>query len=234
MPSCRPNTIPLVVNILLQLKPTSILDVGIGFGKWGHLFREYTDIIASEHDADRYLTKNWKVRIDGIEGFPDYVTDMHYFIYDEIHIGDMTQVLPTLDSYDMIYLGDVIEHIDKESGRQLLKAAVEHANKAVVVSTPKYYLPQKDICENSLEIHRSHWTARDFRAIANAQIATVDKTILVAVLSKGDVQHLRLKRPIFGRSQRARELVRKSIIALIGEPLWKRLRGHHRSSNADL
>ena len=70
MPSSRPNTIPTVVHLLRQLKPQSILDVGVGFGKWGHLFREYTDIIEAEHDPARYQRKNWRIRIDGIEGHP--------------------------------------------------------------------------------------------------------------------------------------------------------------------
>ena len=47
MPSSRPNTIPTVIHIVKQLRPSSILDVGVGFGKWGHLFREYTDIVAA-------------------------------------------------------------------------------------------------------------------------------------------------------------------------------------------
>ena len=69
MPSSRPNTIPAVVHLLRQIQPRSILDVGVGFGKWGHLFREYTDIHESENDPARYPKKNWHVRIDGIEGF---------------------------------------------------------------------------------------------------------------------------------------------------------------------
>ncbi len=55
MPSSRPNTIPTVIHLVRQLKPKSILDVGVGFGKWGHLFREYTDINEAENDPARYM-----------------------------------------------------------------------------------------------------------------------------------------------------------------------------------
>jgi len=41
---------PTVIHLIRQLKPISILDVGVGFGKWGHLFREYTDINEAEND----------------------------------------------------------------------------------------------------------------------------------------------------------------------------------------
>ena len=78
-----------MIHLLRQLKPNSILDVGVGFGKiGGHLFREYTDILESESDPERYDRKNWKVRIDGIEGFAAYITEMHRFIYNEIHLGN--------------------------------------------------------------------------------------------------------------------------------------------------
>jgi hypothetical protein len=53
MPSSRPTTIPVVIHLLRQIRPRSILDVGIGFGKWGHLFREYTDINEAERDPAR-------------------------------------------------------------------------------------------------------------------------------------------------------------------------------------
>ena len=40
MPSSRASTIPYVVYAIKQIKPESLLDVGVGFGKWGYLFRE--------------------------------------------------------------------------------------------------------------------------------------------------------------------------------------------------
>src|SRR5437867_11088479 len=132
MPSSRPNTIPTVINLVRQLKPQSILDVGVGFGKWGHLFREYTDINEAEHDPSRYERKNWKIKIDGIEGYPGYVTEMHRYLYNEIHIGDACVLMAKLPPYDLVFLGDIIEHLDKETGLQLLRDALAKCNKAVL------------------------------------------------------------------------------------------------------
>jgi len=106
MPSSRPNTIPTVIHLIRQLKPRSILDVGVGFGKWGHLFREYTDINESERDSKRYERNNWKVRIDGIEGNASYITDMHRYLYNEIHLGNARTVLRELPDHDIIFMGD--------------------------------------------------------------------------------------------------------------------------------
>src|ERR1051325_10519734 len=106
MPSSRPNTIPTVINLVRQLRPRSILDIGVGFGKWGHLFREYTDINESERDPARYPRSGWQVRIDGIEGHAPYVTEMHRYIYNEVHLGDAMELLPRLPIYDLVFLGD--------------------------------------------------------------------------------------------------------------------------------
>ncbi len=187
MPSSRPNTIPTVIHLIRQLKPKSILDVGVGFGKWGHLFREYTDINEAERDPRRYERKNWQVRIDGIEGNASYLTEMHRYLYNEIYVGDARTLLRTLPQYDAVFMGDVIEHLEKSAGRALLGDAVEKARRAVIVSTPKFETGQPDLCDNELERHRSLWAAKDFRAFDRSLVKTVDGSILLAVLLKPGV-----------------------------------------------
>src|SRR5687768_16646142 len=166
MPSSRPNIIPTVIHIVKQLRPASILDVGVGFGKWGHLFREYTDIVAAEHDPRRYQRKHWQIRIDGIEGHAAYLTPMHRFLYNEIFIGDARQIVRNIPGYDLIFLGDIIEHFEKADGLSLLRRCVAKAKKAVVLSTPKHETLQEDLCGNELERHRSLWNANDFKEFA--------------------------------------------------------------------
>ena len=208
MPSSRPNAIPTVINLVRQLKPNSILDVGIGFGKWGHLFREYSDIQESEHDPARYQRTNWKVRIDGIEGFSAYVTEMHYFLYNDIHIGNAIELLPNLPAYDLIFMGDIIEHLDKEKGLELLNNAIRKARKAVIVSTPKYETDQADLCGNELERHRSSWSVRDFQNLDGAIVTTVDRSIILAVLLKPGVPTPSCKPPTQPRPADLRRLSR--------------------------
>jgi hypothetical protein len=205
MPSSRPNTIPTVIRWLRQLKPRSILDVGVGFGKWGHLFREYTDIVEAEHEPARYRRRNWQVRIDGIEGHAAYLTPMHRFLYNRIHVGDAAQLLPKLGRYDLIFLGDIIEHFDKAAGLTLLEVAFAKATKAVMVSTPRFETEQEDLCGNELERHRSLWNAKDFRKFPGALIKTVDGATLLAVLPKAGAPALETKLP---RPPKARDLQR--------------------------
>jgi hypothetical protein len=222
MPSSRPNTIPIVIHLLRQLKPQSILDVGIGFGKWGHLFREYTDIMEAEHEPARYQRKNWRVRIDGIEGHKAYLTPMHRFLYNRIHVGDAAKLLPKLPYYDLIFLGDVIEHFDKGAGLKLLSEAFAKAGKAVIVSTPKFETEQEDVCGNELERHRSLWTAKEFRKLLGASVKTIDGATLLAVLRKESVPPLQIGPPRPPKAQDAQRLseARRHITELVpqGEP----------------
>jgi hypothetical protein len=184
MPSSRPNTIPTVIHLVRQLKPNSILDVGVGFGKWGHLFREYTDINEAENDPARYQRKKWRVRIDGIEGYAAYLTPMHRYLYNHIHVGNAAMLLNKLPRYDLIFLGDVIEHLEKAAGLRLLREAFKKANKAVIVTTPKFETGQADLCGNELERHRSLWSADDFGHFHRATVKTIDRATLLAVLLK--------------------------------------------------
>jgi hypothetical protein len=191
MPSSRPNTIPTVIHLLRQLKPQSILDVGVGFGKWGHLFREYTDILEAERDPARYDRQNWRVRIDGVEGFARYLTDMHRYLYNQIYVGDARELIAKLSRYDLIFAGDVIEHFDKPAGLQFLRDALRIANRAVIITTPKHETGQDDLCGNELERHRSLWRAADFRkAFPNAIVKTVDRATLIAVLPRKPLPNL--------------------------------------------
>jgi hypothetical protein len=195
MPSSRPNTIPTVIHLVRQLQPRSILDVGVGFGKWGHLFREYTDILNAEHNPPRYQRKNWRVRIDGIEGHPEYITEMHRFLYNQIFVGDARDLLSKADHYDVIFLGDVLEHLEKQAGLELLGDAFEKANQAVILTTPKFETAQAGLCGNELERHRSHWSSREFLKFKDAQVKTIDRATLLAVLPKPGTTALQLKPP---------------------------------------
>ncbi|HXT39939.1 MAG TPA: class I SAM-dependent methyltransferase [Candidatus Angelobacter sp.] len=206
MPSSRPNTIPTVIHLVRQLRPKSILDVGVGFGKWGHLFREYTDINEAEQDPTRYRRKNWRVRIDGIEGHAAYLTPMHRYLYDRIHIGDAGELMKKLPRYDLVFMGDIIEHFEKRAGLRLLRDALKKAGKAVIVTTPKYETGQADLCANELERHRSLWSAKDFERFKRATVKTIDRATLLAVLHKDGAPQLHCTPPLSAKTAESRRL----------------------------
>ena len=162
MPTSNLSQVVKLLELILLLKPNSILDVGVGFGKYGLLLREYLELWDG-----RGVYNQWKKRIDGIEVFPGYLTAVHHYIYDHIYVGDALDVLPTTpDKYDLILLVDIIEHFSLEDGLRLLQYAAE-CGRNVLISTPKCLAPQSNAFGNPYETHRFQWTKGDFGVFKN-------------------------------------------------------------------
>ena len=81
MPTSDPTGILPVIHDVMELRPTRILDVGMGMGKWGLLFREYLE----GWGHHRYSKVQWELTIDGIEIYQPYIQPWHYDIYDGIY-----------------------------------------------------------------------------------------------------------------------------------------------------
>lgn len=160
MPTNRMIHIGPVMEEIKCYKPSSILDIGIGFGMMGVLFRAMTDVRKSERDPDSY--HSWPTQIDGIEIFKWYKNPV-WEVYTEVYIGNALQVLDTLGKYDIIYAGDVIEHFKKEDGHELIKKMLAHCNQWVIIATPSPAPPQSPILGNAYEEHQSEWKEEDFK-----------------------------------------------------------------------
>ncbi|CAH2211888.1 hypothetical protein [Tepidibacter aestuarii] len=96
---------------MATINPKSMLDVGVGFGRYGFVARELLDY---EINEDGSYAK-WKRRIDGIEIFEKYLTPVHEYVYDEIYIRDAYDLIRDKDFYyDMVLISDVIEDFTKK------------------------------------------------------------------------------------------------------------------------
>ena len=168
MPSSRYQVIPLVLDIVTALQPKAILDIGVGFGKWGVLFREYLDVWKVDKPFQERTT-----RIDGVEAFAEY-ENLVWKAYDNILVGDVLNLIPELSKtkYDLVFMGDVIEHFEKEDAKRLLG---ELNYKYIIIVTPFHVSEQKIVYGNSYETHKSTWRHQDLpnldlQIIKNQQI----------------------------------------------------------------
>jgi len=166
MPTSHHDHIVDVIDIVRYLKPKSILDIGVGFGKWGFLCREYLDVMAG-----RPFPENWKIKIDGLEIFEPYIQLHQSHIYNTIHIGDCTRLIDDLPSYDLMIMGDVLEHIPKPAGRQFLEKAFKKC-KAFILVIPlgSAWLKQGEMYGNKHEAHISVWEGTDFEDYPRYQL----------------------------------------------------------------
>ncbi len=169
MPMSSYLHIEKIVDLMVKTNPKSILDVGVGFGKWGCLAREYVEGWCNF----RYIPKDWKTRIDGIEIFEGYRNAM-WGVYDKIVIGDVRRVTlkPDWDipdsGYDLVIMMDVLEHLPRQEGLEVLRQLCFMSKKIVFSYSNNY---QKDVCENEHEDHISQWEIEDFKTFMPTVLA---------------------------------------------------------------
>ncbi len=155
MPTSFYSNLTSLCSLIESLAPSTILDIGVGNGRFGFLARDLLDVM--------HLSDKWKTRIDGIEVFPDYIKDHQRYIYDTIHTGDAIDVIDRLGNYDFIYLGDVLEHFTKADGWILLDKVAAHCAGYIGMGIPiGGNWEQEEIYGNPYEEHKSVWELSDF------------------------------------------------------------------------
>lgn len=163
MPSSTWHNIETFVEIIRKLQPASFLDVGVGNGKWGFLVREYTDVWDGH-----FVRSQWKCNIEGIEIYEPYISENTHQreIYDRIHIGDATSVINLLGTFDVIYAGDVLEHIEKDESVKLVRQLIAKTQKALICSIPlgTEWLGKRGY-ENGYEDHISSWQLQELTGL---------------------------------------------------------------------
>lgn len=169
--------IPSIFKLVAEVNPKSILDVGVGRGRYGALFR-LTFETDNPHISDR---SSWAVRIDGVEAFPEGIGEIQNSIYDRIIGQPIQQVVDDLGEYDVILMADVIEHLEKEEGLAVLRKLVTRAKARLIVATPNGYYEQDEMYGNEFERHLSAWDPKDFLEFPNREIYVTSKAI-IAVL----------------------------------------------------
>jgi SAM-dependent methyltransferase len=127
----------------------TVLDVGCGDDSpLGHVagrFRQLVGVEADPATAERARSRG---------------------IHDEIRVLDVRCLAEELEpaSFDAVVALDLLEHLDKADGEDLLETLERVARQRVVVFTPNGFVPQYDIGGSAWQRHRSGWTAAELRS----------------------------------------------------------------------
>jgi len=114
-------------------KNIKILDVGAGSGTYSNMLKP----LGYEN-------------LDAVEVFEDYVENYGLRnIYNNVFIGDVTKLEIDFSSYDLIILGDVLEHISLNDAQDLLNRIGETNT---IIGVP-FNSPQGESFNNPNEIH---------------------------------------------------------------------------------
>ncbi|CAN5877124.1 hypothetical protein BH23THE1_BH23THE1_33010 [soil metagenome] len=178
MPSSQYYQIPKIIEMLISINPHSVIDIGSGFGKFGVLCREYLDL------RDGRQKYEFKRRIDCVEVFHDYISPLHNYVYNKTYNDNILDIVSKLKlRYDLVLLIDVLEHFEKNDGKELLKTLLKN-NEGIIISTPKKPSPQKDAFGNIYETHRSVWSKRDLKRFGESHFIKDDISWICYISSK--------------------------------------------------
>lgn len=107
----------------------------------------------------------------GVDIYPEYFKHIESDVPYVVVKGDVTKLhemfLPK--SFDIVIALDIIEHLDKEESLKMIAECEKIARKAVILETPKGYVPQNiDILGHGgheFQTHRCGWEVEELKAL---------------------------------------------------------------------
>lgn len=100
----------------------------------------------------------------GVEAYGPYIKESSQKgIHDDYVKADITDLTFSEDQFESVILIEVLEHLNKKEGLNLLTEVEKWAEKKVIISTPNGFLPQKGKDGNPLQKHRSGYKLKEMR-----------------------------------------------------------------------
>lgn len=112
--------------------------------------------------------KNWQVT--GVDIFQKNVRETaKKKIYIKAIKGDVVETSKKLirekRKFDVVFCSQVIEHIERKKGEELLSIVDKLARKKIIMGTPRGFMEQPEVFlgNNPHQVHKSGWSEDDFR-----------------------------------------------------------------------
>jgi 2-polyprenyl-3-methyl-5-hydroxy-6-metoxy-1,4-benzoquinol methylase len=146
--------------VLPLVEGKTVLDLGCGYGHWGHLLRTH-------YYSDDPVRAARVTGVDIHEGNVAFCRTTG--VYDALERADALEFLgrQPARAFDTIIATELIEHLAKDAGQRLLEEVVRVAGRIAILSTPnwEYLRPGATTMTgyNEYEHHISRWTAAEFR-----------------------------------------------------------------------
>jgi 2-polyprenyl-3-methyl-5-hydroxy-6-metoxy-1,4-benzoquinol methylase len=168
-------------------QPIEVLDIGFGTGGLGHLIKSNP------------ATAHWSV--DGIDGWESNchnVALIEQNIYRNVWHG-LAQDLPSeqICRYHIVCLLDVIEHLNAEAAKWLLRTLLTHLgdDSFLFISTPLWFYPQDHQQNDDLEEHLIGVPASSMLALIPTMYSVNHPLVGGFIYSKKSLQYIDFFQP---------------------------------------
>lgn len=159
--------------LLSHIEPTDrVLDVGAGAGIWA-------DLLTQRGHSRR--------NIHAVEIFEPYISRFGLeYKYGKIHVGDFRELAIPLNVYNVLILGDVLEHFVYAEAMEVWEKArrIVGPNGKILLSTPIIDFPQG---EEEGNIHEAHLSSFDMEALRSLSgvFESQEGTIIGSIAARG-------------------------------------------------
>jgi len=149
----------IILNWVRELPLSTVLDIGAGSGTYRKMFTK---------NRVR-TTAHWTA----IEAWKPYIDNFKLAeLYDSVINNDIRNVdIASLGQFDIVFMGDVLEHISKQDAIELVDKVMAVA-KCAVISIPIVHWPQSDLHGNPFEVHvKDDWSDAEVTATFSKYIS---------------------------------------------------------------
>jgi len=147
------------------VQPKTFLDLGAGAGKYGSIAKEITP----------------SIKTTAVEIEKDYIEKFNLpSLYDQVWNIPVFDIIKSkyFDlNFDIIMVGDILEHLKKSEGVDLLNFLIYRC-RWIIVEFPHRYL-QNAVDGYSSEAHISVWTENDFLSFEQTRMCVKDTQRLI-------------------------------------------------------
>ncbi len=154
--------------MILELKKTYrkiFPDFLSEFTKLAEGYSSILDVGCGNNSAVQYLSDDsYKVGVDAFE--PSIEKSREKGIHNKYYKLDVLEIEKEFgaNSFDCVVAIDLIEHLEKTDGLELLRQLESIAKKRMIIFTPAGFLPQGEYDNNPWQVHLSGWEVKEMES----------------------------------------------------------------------
>lgn len=160
MPESANEHLDQLERIIRDRAPSCVLDVGMGRGNYGWFLRNRCG-----YRGKLIGVEVWAPYVEG----QDAIAGGNRTYYDRIVVADIrsSEQLVRETAPDIVFAFDIIEHMSREEGEQVIRMLQRLSNDQLLVSVPIVPYPQGPIYGNPYEEHKHDWTISEVLSLGS-------------------------------------------------------------------